>query len=115
MGQYEVVTGSYPSGGTTRHCIAAYVTFERQPDATEYDVHAFNFYDPFYYGGAFGATVYEGSHLPTYTPPCDGNSPAVLGNEVYLFLSGGHGPDPGDAGWLNGRFAGMIVEVTVTY
>jgi len=115
MGHTVLINDSYPSGETTRFCTAVYVAFERQPDAVSYSVNAFNFYDPYYFFGHFGAVVNERHDFNVYEPPCDGRSPVLVGDEIYLFLSGGHAPQPPDAGWYMGRFEGMLIEVTVTY
>ncbi len=114
-GRFEIVQDSYPSGDTTRYCMAAYVVFERQPGATRYAVDAFGFYDPYYYHGHFGTTVFERPDLPAFQPPCDEHPEVVSGGEIYLFLSGGFGPEPLDEGPFRARFTGMLVEVTVTY
>jgi len=116
MGRFLMVEESYESAGQPRHCASAYVAFERQPDALTYSVNAFNFYDPFYYYGHYGTTVYEKTDWDVVSAPCDSSRELLVGNEVYLFLSGGHGPNPPNAdGWFTQRFDGMLVEVTVTY
>lgn len=112
-GSWFVHTDSYESGGKPRYCAAVYLTFERVPGAVRYDIYGYNFYDRYYYGDEVHLTVDE-REFPGYNKPCYGATHAV-GNTIRVPLSGGHSPQPPDVGYYQGRFAGMVVEVTVHY
>ena len=96
-----------------RSCANAYIYVPKVEDAIQYDMDAYHFNDPLYFGKEYSRT---------WTGPQSdhGNkSTAIedLGSQWRIGLSGGCGPDEGQADRvsnLKSRFAGMVVEVTIT-
>jgi hypothetical protein len=83
----------------------AIVAFPKVEGAKRYSIRAYDFNDYAYYGRQYSAS---------WTPPNVPSGWHDKGAEVWIPISGTWGP--GDsADYMNGRFAGMIVEVTVTY
>ena len=95
-----------------RSCANAYIYVPKVEDAIQYDMDAYNFNDPLYFGKEYVRTWTgpQGDHGAKSTPIED------LGSQWRIGLSGGCGPDDGQGDRvsnLKSRFAGMVVQVTV--
>ncbi|NLI00164.1 MAG: hypothetical protein GX446_11825 [Chthonomonadales bacterium] len=104
MGRFLVETRVYPDDG--RFSIGAYVIIPKVDGAERYSVNCYGFYDWAYYG----------SWLSLSKPP--DNRWEDHGGEFWQAVSGLQGDgsgDPAAENWYRRRFAGMVVEVTVTY
>ena len=119
QGSWFIKTDSYPEPADpdgTRWCVAVYMVAPKVQGAKQYTVRGYNFFDPFFYldrGVSKSATA--SVTYPGYDRPCAESPVLSVGGEYWFPLSGGHGPDKPDTAWYQGRFAGMEVEVTVTY
>ncbi len=90
--------------GNGRFSIGAYVIVPKIDGASSYAVRGYNFYDWAYYGESLSLSI----------PPV----PEDRGSEYWAFISGmwgGGAVDQGAMDWYRRRFAGMVVECTVTY
>jgi hypothetical protein len=117
-GNWFIKTDSYPEPADpdgTRWCAAVYMVAPKAQGAKQYAVRGYNFFDPYFYRdgvtkGASASTTYPG-----YDKPCAESPVLSVGGEYWFHLSGIHGPDKPDTAWYQGRFAGMEVEVILTY
>jgi hypothetical protein len=95
------------------HGAHAYAIIPKVPEATYYEVYGYNFNDWAYYGRSF-----QVSTSPHAIPP----NWEDRGDEYWIGLSSGGGTCTPPCGpptelidWLRRRFAGLVVECTVTY
>jgi hypothetical protein len=96
--------------------VGAFIMVPRQPDAASYQLHAYGFNDTAYYGREIRRGI---SEPPGFPPPdvVQAYASFQTDSEFGLFLSGASGGSeniPEGKAWLDGRFAGMVVKVTVS-
>ncbi len=119
----QVVAGSFfitePVGlDAGRQCVESYIVFPVVPGARAYEMHAFGFNDPAFWG----TDIRRSFSVPL--PTGRGCSRAgwgltgVFGGQFQFYLGSFSGPTNTIAGAIasaNSRFAGMRVEVTLRY
>ena len=114
FGSAEYRTEPASDAATTgRSCISSHMIIPKRDGATNYRIYAYGFNDPLFFGTSTTDNI-----DPENVRVRDGggkNTPQVdEGGHWAIGLSGGCGPNP-DMGQLMSRFAGMIVEIEVTY
>jgi hypothetical protein len=96
-----------------RSCIWAYIRFPLVEGATRYALYAHDFNDTLFWGTQINSILTPPfPALAAFGPRVSGAS----GGEYFFFLTGGCGPDssiPEGIASMAGRFAGMVVDVTV--
>lgn len=101
----QLINGSFGTE-TTADCSSAYIYVPKVEGAAYYAMHAHSFNDPLYWG----TTIYRGWSGP-------GGAVQDVGGQWRFFLSSGcqqgHGSEI--EGTLKSRFAGMIIDVTVSF
>lgn len=111
QGSWGIETQTQPSG---RVCSGAYMYVPKVQDAALYELYAHGFNDPFFWGTEIRRS-FSG-------PQSDGGGAATpiedLGGQFRIGLSGFCGGASGAAqaqALLQSRFAGMVVDVTITH
>ncbi len=104
------------AAGNPRVCIAAYITFPLVTDGMHYAMWAHGFFDSAFWGASITRT-FGPPPFPAQSPSCGVNLGAD-GANYNFFLTGGTGPASGAGSQVSAvqsRFAGMIVDVTVSF
>lgn len=116
QGGLEIQTEPHTiAGGQTRYTTCAWLWFPITPGATRYEVRAHGFNDTWYYGTEINRTFTP--PFPTFKKCIAGWGAAGSdGSRYWFFLSGSGGADAGAMeAFMQGRFAGMQVDVTVRF
>ncbi len=114
FGSFEIRQWTTSDGGA---CCQAGWVIPKVAGAARYDIYGYNFNDTAFYGRSNTDFIVEGS--PRARDGGGKNTPQIdEGGHYYQGLSGGcsaSGDIDGTCAWLESRFNGIIVEITVTY
>lgn len=120
-GAADIQLETYMEGNNERYCLAVFVTFPLVEGARQYEMYAYDFNDPYFWGTEIRRTFIP--PFPQYSR-CDGltSSAGASGADgdsaYYFFLGSGSGPASGTAAaeaFTRPRFESMKVDVIVRF